>query len=338
MKRLFFVVLCFAVSTYGATMWCLTAGAATPTATVGDEFEVWYHDGPPALAPPYAADTLHVGALLGQETDRTYLMPDLRGLPSQADSGIAVLPVTTDGAAGTFNPGAASIRACLATASPAAGTSGSTETPPSVDASVCEPVTYDSNDEAFRVILDRFLEVWNRGGPAYGIALMPDPSGMSPVSSWQVAFNGSARSGYPHITSAMNLASPTGGSGVSNTPGVTPSIPASSPSVPDSGGGLIAVPAVTPAGPTLEPTLGPVPNRAVPLGLPRAPALSPATPRIPGGVRLASFSTDRRRMFMLVFLAPLALVAGYVFFIRLFTSEIAGAPPSSRLSSSEALK
>src|SRR4051794_35705875 len=68
-----------------------TAAATAPrTATVADSAEAWYADSPvdlcttplgcpPQDAPtsPYPADTLHVGVAGGQETARTYVLPDL---------------------------------------------------------------------------------------------------------------------------------------------------------------------------------------------------------------------------------------------------------------------
>src|SRR5690348_15118675 len=72
----------------------LMRGDDTRTATVADSAEAWYSSSPidicstplgcpPAQVPssPYPANTLHVGVAGGQETARTYVLPNLLSMP-----------------------------------------------------------------------------------------------------------------------------------------------------------------------------------------------------------------------------------------------------------------
>src|SRR3954471_4432553 len=108
----------------------LATESGARTVTVADASEAWFAAGPvdtcttplgcpPAQAPtsPYPADTLHVGVAGGQETARTYLLPDLAGIPFDATTtgGTMTLPIAADSGDGTVSPDAAHITACVAT-------------------------------------------------------------------------------------------------------------------------------------------------------------------------------------------------------------------------------
>src|SRR3954469_8937458 len=126
-------------------------------ATVPDSAEAWYAaspvDGcstplgcPPPQVPtsPYPADTLHVGVAGGQETARTYLMPDLTRLPFGASvvSATVTLPVAAGSTDGTQSPDAAHVLACVASEPFADGAQGSTQAPPKTDCSTSAKAAY----------------------------------------------------------------------------------------------------------------------------------------------------------------------------------------------------
>src|SRR3954451_4812223 len=107
----------------------LAAESGARTVTVADASEAWFAAGPvdicttplgcpPEGAPtsPYPADTLHVGVAGGQETARTYVLPDLVALPfgSKFVSATMPLPLATGNGDGTESPETAALRACLA--------------------------------------------------------------------------------------------------------------------------------------------------------------------------------------------------------------------------------
>src|SRR4051794_9636218 len=100
------------------------ASSAPRTVTVQDVSEAWFAATPvdvcttplgcpPADAPasPYPADTLHVGVAGGQETARSYLLPDLTLLPEMdsVTSATMTLPVANGSSDGTQSPDAAHV-------------------------------------------------------------------------------------------------------------------------------------------------------------------------------------------------------------------------------------
>ena len=73
----------------------------------------WHPSGVGALtAPTYAEGTLHVGAALGQETDRTYLRFELGSVPDDADVEEITVTVPVDPEAGTASAETAVILGC----------------------------------------------------------------------------------------------------------------------------------------------------------------------------------------------------------------------------------
>src|SRR3954463_2209565 len=100
----------------------LATESGARTITVTDVSEAWFSAGPvdicttplgcpPDQVPssPYPADTLHVGVAGGQETARTYLLPELALVPPGATilSATMTLPVATSSTDGTQSPDAA---------------------------------------------------------------------------------------------------------------------------------------------------------------------------------------------------------------------------------------
>lgn len=282
------------------------------TATVADSAEAWYASSPidicstplgcpPAQVPtsPYPANTLHVGVAGGQETARTYLAPNLLTLPFGATfvSGTMTLPVTTDNSAGTTSPDTAKIQACLAAAPIADGTEGSTQAPPKTDCKTSAPLKYDAKKAVFTLDLSKFLTAWSHGTPELGLALLPASAG--PTDAWHVSFNGKKFSGA-HIGSTIVYTPPPP---ITNPVGQTTAPPPVTP------------PATTPVPQTPPSVSLPAPTTAT------APVSPPqvATPTAAPPVQQVALS--QQFQYPLAFLLPIALLAGGVFFIRLFTRD-----------------
>ena len=281
------------------------------TATLADVAEAWYANSPidvcssplgcpPVQLPtsPYPAHTLHVGLAGGQETARAYVLPNLVSLPYGAKflSGTMTLPVTTVNSAGTVSPDAAKINACLAKAPIPDGTEGSTQAAPATDCTTKVPLKYDAKKAVFTLDLTPFLTAWSGGKPALGIALIPVVA--SPTDSWHVSFNGRKYAGA-HISSTVVF---------------TPPPPVSS--------GQTSAPP-----PATTPVSKPAPQAQPNLSLPpqttgTTPAAPPqvATPTVPAP-QTQAVAVSQQFKYPLAFLFPIALLAGAVFFIRLFTRD-----------------
>jgi hypothetical protein len=294
--------------------WLLTTpadAAARQTATVQDAAEAWYAAAPvdvcssplgcpPAQVPtsPYPAGTLHVGVAAGQETARSYLQPDLSTLPAGATpvGGTMTLPVDTSPTDGTVTPSAVELLACLVTAPFTDATAGSTEAPPATDCSTSSAPVYHASSATITVDLTPFARAWADGAPQFGVALLPSPSNVQPTDVWHLTINGRSRSG-PHVSSQVTY---------TVTPldlGSTPVPPASGPAP-----GAVTVPPIPPL---------PAPVTGVPPG--SAPVVAPSQPPVTIAARPVVFS--RGFQYPLAFLLPLALLAGAVFFARLFTRD-----------------
>ncbi|MDQ1697615.1 MAG: hypothetical protein QOJ03_2968 [Frankiaceae bacterium] len=307
-------------------LWLLTAPAqgATPdrtsvqprTISVSDSVEAWYASSPvdlcssplgcpPEQVPtsPYPADTLHVGVAGGQETARTYLLPDLTAVPygSTAVSGVMTLPVASGSGDGTQAAETATVKACLATKPVTDGAQGSTAAAPAIDCHTAAAPAYDAKKNVFTLDVTVFLQKWSTGALPYGIALVPDPAKGQPTDAWHVAFNGKKRVKADHIVTAISFTPPapiTGGGVPAPTPTPAPSTPAVPP--PSSG---VALPPVTTGG---QPPAAAPPQVAAPTQ--PAPVAQPVAFVHPFQYPMA-------------FLAPLALLAAAVFFCRLFTRD-----------------
>jgi hypothetical protein len=300
-------------------------GSRPASVTVGDAAEAWYAAAPvdlcttpigcpPPEAPssPYPADTLHVGVAGGQESARTYLLPDLTGLPYGATvtDGTMTLPLAAAPGDGTQAPDSARIVACLATQPVADGTQGSTAAPPKTDCGTSVPLEYDADGAAFTLDLTPFLAAWRSALP-YGLALVPDPDKTAVTDAWHVTFNGRERADVDHITSVVVYQPP-----------VTP--PATT-----TGGSDTEVPA--------GPTTGTVPPADVPpADLPEQPAIGGAVADPPQVAPPAAAPVTQPVAFAhefqypMAFLLPLALLAGAVFFGRLFTRDATPLPSNAR--------
>lgn len=284
---------------------------ADSTATIVDSAEAWYTIAPadactspvgcpPSTVPssPYPADTLHVGVTAGQETARTYIVPNLTAIPfgSTATSGTMTLPLASDSQAGVVSPDTAHLDACLATSQPADGTQGTPTAPPKVDTSVCSGATYNATAQDFTIDLTPFLTAWASGKPEDGIALMTSPGTTSQTDAWHVAFNGKNRAGTPHISSTVTyIASPTGP-------------------------GAFAPPPPSPPARVTQPQVQVPSNLGTPAtGTMAPPASPPQVATAPTQPQAQPVAFVRGFQYPMVFLMPVALLAGAVFFVRLFT-------------------
>jgi len=284
------------------------SGAQATTVTIQDRAEGWYASAPvglcssplgcpPSQAPtsPYPADTLHVGVAGGQETARTYLVPDLSSLPLGAtpQSGVMTLPVATQTGDGTVAESSAKLLACLAKAPVLDGTAGSSATPPAIDCGTAEGLVFNAAKETFTLDLTPFLAAWAHGAAEDGIVVMPSRTSQ-PTDVWHVAFNGHKRAGTAHVASSVSLSDEG-----SSLPAPVPSAPAP------------AAPAPAPIAMPAAPAQGVVPA---------APPVVAGNPQpAPQAYQQVSFS--RPFQYPMAFLLPIALLAGAVFFGRLFTRD-----------------
>jgi hypothetical protein len=293
------------------------AGDRSATMTVADAAEAWYAATPidlctsplgcpPSQVPtsPYPADTLHVGTAGGQETARTYLLPDLTTLPvgATAVGGTMTLPLATDSQAGTQSPDTARMVACLATKPVPDGAQGSTAAPPSIDCKVTAKLTFDAKKGLFHLDLTPFLTAWHSGAVPDGIALVRDSTSAQPSDAWHVAFNGRKRARVAHISSAVTYTLPvtsTGGGGTHQPAPPPPVVPVPAPVT---GGGVALPPSTGTGAPAVTPPVV-APQQSAP-----APVTQPVALSLPFQYPLA-------------FLTPLALLAAAVFFVRLFTRD-----------------
>jgi hypothetical protein len=309
----------------------LAAGAATPLAllltapaqaastsstTVKDVAEAWYAASPidvcttplgcpPQQVPtsPYPAGSLHVGVAGGRETARSYVQPDLSQLPPGATlvRGVMTLHVDTSGTDGTLSPASAKILACLVTAPIPDGTQGSTSKPPAVDCTTSAKPTYGAKAQVFTLDLTTFLRAWTAGKPQLGIALVPNETEVGQTDAWHVTIEGRKQAGAKPATSTISYrpAPPVDLGPTSVTPPPAP--------VPQ------------PVAPAPAPELPP-PTTTLGSGPAPAPVVAPTQPpAAPVGQQPVAFS--RPVEYPVAFVAPLALLAGVVFFARLFTRD-----------------
>jgi hypothetical protein len=290
--------------------------ARTATVTVGNSAEAWYADAPidlcttplgclPAEVPssPYPPATLHVGVAGGQESARTYLVPDLLVIPygSTLVGGTMTLPVAAATEDGTQAPESAHIVACLAAAPVADGVEGSTAEPPKVDCKTSSPLEYDARKSVFTLQLTPLLKATG-GLLTYGIALVPDPKKTGVSDAWHVAFNGKERVKAKHISSLVTFQRPV----------VSPPPP-----VDQSGDG-----AVINDPPLEQPPTAPVPGVGLPDPVQEPVDEAPPQVAPPAAAPVAQpVALSREFQYPMQFLLPLALLAGAVFFVRLFTRD-----------------
>lgn len=307
------------------------AHASSDQVTVADSTEAWYSSVPtsacgapvgcqPGTGPSvYPANTLHVGAFAGSETERTYVNPDLSALPpgATAAAGTMTLPVSGDPAAGTQNAAGAQPVACLVTAAFADGTSGSTDQPPATDCGVTAKVAYVASAGSFSVDLTPFLDAWASGRPRLGLALLAEPT-QSPAGGWHLAFNGRKMAGAPHISSTLTLtlAAEAAGAGSPGESAPAAANPAGTgEALPGGGTPEVGVAPVSPllAAPVPVPALGPAPSPAAPPGASGDQTFRPT----PAGAVLS----DPGFQYPEALLLPLAFLGALAFLARTFTSD-----------------
>jgi len=287
------------------------AAAADSSVAVQDAAEAWYASAPidicttplgcpPQQVPtsPYPAGSLHVGVAGGRETARTYVQPDLARVPFGATllAGTMTLHVDTANSHGTVSPGSARILACLVTAAFTDGTEGAATTPPAVDCTTSAKPAYDDAAGVFTLDLAPFLSAWNAAKPELGIALVPNQTEVAQTDAWHVTIEGRKQTGAKPVTSTISYRAP---ADTGSSMGLTP-----------------ATPSFTQPAP--PPVQGQVPAATSALPAP-APVVAPQQPAPVLAQRPAAFAGPVEQP--AAFLAPLALVAGIVFFARLFTRD-----------------
>ena len=329
-KRLWLVVgATWALSTVGAGLVFSPAHADSSGTAVGDASEAWYDTSQAATCSSpvgclpitlptnsYAANTLHVGVSTGNSSSETFVSPDLSAyiggtLPT---SGTMTLPLATVANNGNSSASTATIKACLSKAVFKDGTFGVKTTPPATDCSVTGKLVYTTN--AFTLDLSPFLAAWANGTPDYGIALLPDLTGSTPLTSWQVAFNGRNLSGATPISSTVSGGTPAGSTAVTvatsdttlaqTSPGVFTAAPVdnSTPAVQSSLPADSTTPAVTTPAVVSTPTT-PATTVAV-----ASPAYSNSAYGAGSGFQYPE-----------ILLLPLLIAGGMLFVLRLLTSD-----------------
>jgi hypothetical protein len=312
------VAVVTAIVAVGASLFTPARAADGAAATVGDVAEAWYATAPVDVCTtplgcdtdqstsPYPADTLHVGVAGGQESARSYVLPDFGAVPSDATmtAGTMTLPLASGTGDGTSAPETAELVGCLAKGAIVDGSEGSTAPPPEVDCSTSVQAHLDDTRNVFTLDLAPFLRAWRTGRPRYGIALVPAPDTSSPTAAWHVAFNGRERADVPVITSVITF-----------------EVAQPAPSTADTDA------ATTLAGP--PPAAPTTPGFAIPGGpAPTTPTTQHTVAVAPGAQPTASdaFSqafgnVPRPFRYPAVFAMPLVLMVAALFLARLFTRD-----------------
>src|SRR3954447_16756580 len=290
-----------------------TAKADT-SVTVPDVAEAWYAAAPIDVCttplgcppdqvptPPYPAGSLHVGVAGGQETARTYVQPDLSQLGGATLlRGTMALHVDTTDTDGSVSPESAKILACGVTAAFADGSAGSASAPPAVDCTTSTHPVYDAKSGVLTLDLGPFLQAWNKGAPQLGIALVPNQTQATQTDAWHVTIEGRKQAGAKPVTSTVDYRP----APIDAMPGVVLPPPATQPNPSDVPGGL-PLPASTSSGVVSAP----------------APVVAPASPTTAAVVAQHPVAFAGPITKPAAFLAPLALLAGMLFFARLFTRD-----------------
>jgi hypothetical protein len=294
----------------------------------GDSAEAWYTTPSGSLCVPllgclpvplplpstYPAGTLHVGLTAGAESARAYVVPAVASLVKRGalGGGELILPIDTSPLGGTSNVSSARIEACLTTGTlPAHGSASAalTGTPPKVDCKVSVAAKYDKASNQFVVYLPKFADAWFEK-PYRGIALLPVASGFGALDTWQVAFDGKGSKATSLVHSLIEY-TPSHGPGPSSLPKPGAHPGASKPT-------QVTPPAIA------FPTTG---TQGV------VPPVSP--PQIAPGTTSADYLVRSGRFrYPAIFIAPLAILAGVIFFGRLFTG--ASVRPRTRVSRNRA--
>jgi hypothetical protein len=282
-------------------------------ARVGDTAEAWYAVPSGSLCLPiigclpvplplpsgYPAGTLHVGLTAGKESARAYVVPAATGAVKRGvvAGGSLILPIDSSPLAGTAGLSSAKIDACLtigtlpAHATASAALSG---IPPKADCHVSARAVYDKSSDDFSVDLSRFAARWQRGAPYRGIALVPVASGVGLLDNWQVAFDGKG-SKAAAVVHSLIADVPSHGPGAGSLPTAS------------------ASPATQPASATPPGIAFPAPGTQT-----EVPPVSP--PQVAPTAQASVYLIRSKRFrYPAIFIAPLAILAGVIFFGRLFT-------------------
>jgi hypothetical protein len=257
----------------------------------------------------YPADTLHIGVTAGNETARTYVVPDLSQLPPGATilSAALTLPVSSAQGDGTSSPELASVKACLATKPVPDGKAGDLAGQPDVDCAISAAGRYDAKANAVSVDIVAFIDAWQSGVARNGVALFPDTSTSAPTDAWHLALNGRKRSTAPHVSLTLSYDD------------AVPVVQAPEPPVVDAP--TTPRPPLTGLSAPVEQS-APVPPPAFP-GATVAPAVG--APISVGLTRPVALSSQFR--YPMVFLLPFAIAAGLVLFARMFVRDVTAADP-----------
>ena len=303
---------CSALAVVAAAVALTAAPARADGSAVPDSAEAWYQTGPACASPvgcpvSYPAGTLHVGVAAGQEDARTYLRPDLSGIPAGAtlESGQTSIPLDTNASDGSLSPASAAIEACLVTGVFDDGVEGSTKPAPAVDCSVNTIARVTAT--AVTIDLSSFLRAWDLGRPNHGFALIPVPSA---AATWQVVFDDHKKTGGHPATTQVTYTTEAG------APVPAPVAPAVPPT---------AAPQELLPAPVSTPLAAPAPA-----GLPGSavspPEPSAATPPAGGVVSRAAvpavaFRAGPGFRYSAAMLLPLVFLAGLTWLCRLLLTD-----------------
>jgi hypothetical protein len=248
-------------------MVAIVPGGAVADAPGG---EAWFSSGIGTVtAATYPEATLHVGAIGGVETDRTYLRFDDVGGGDGVAAAVLTIPIAAD--AGTSAPEAAVVAACAVPG----GLDGQPDTPPEVD---CEGAPLATvTPDALTVDLTGLVE-----GDTVTVALVPIEG------TWHVGFDSIEREGGRPADLAVTAPTPEATTG---PPVAAPSTPVAPP--PSSSSPTVALPPIT-----VPPAASPgsaIAEQATPAPV----AVAPATQVV---------STDGGFDYPVVFALPLVLL------------------------------
>ena len=218
-----------------------SAGADAPGA------EAWFPSGIGTVtAAAYPEGTLHVGALAGTETDRTYLRFD--GVDDDLTSAVLTIPLAAD--AGTTSTESAVVAACAVPG----GFDGSPDTPPEVECEGAAVAVLAGATDAPTLTVDVTSLVV---GDSLSVALVPGDEG----GTWHVGFDSTEREGGAPpelvVETAPPAAAPSSPTTIRPTP-VEPQSPAPSIALPQ-----VTVPTAASPGSAIAEQAAPAPPAAV---------------------------------------------------------------------------
>ena len=329
MKRVMAAAGVLAAGLVGAAAFALPAAAFAPddqavpgtpqipqVGTVGTENEAWYNlpftcDLPAGCLPVpnvLPDGNLHIGVALGQTTSVSAVSLDMSSLPKRATitEGELSLPIDTTATDLSLKPETAGFKACLLTESFTPG-DGMTVAPPSADCAVSNPATYTTTNGPARFVVDLqpFADAWAAGQPNHGLILAPFTTAKTDHSTWQVALlAGKSATGLSKITASLHYVSAASADGT--TAGMAaPSAAASPTTSPTTGATATDTSAPATSAPVVQ---APAPQVAVP-----AQQVSNSTSKGFAGKGYA---------YPIVWLLPVAILAGCAWIGRLLTKEI----------------